>query len=391
MSQKTTCHYEFLEDSEKYISVFQGGTRSGKTYNIMLWLICHLRGTPRVRAEVVRKTLPSMHTSVIADFKEIMINNGWFDDRHYSKKFLLYEFQNGSTIQFISCDDPQKKRGSKRDILYINEANELEFDDFFQLSIRTTEKIILDFNPSDQHHWIYDDVITRPDAELHKSSYLDNPFLPEQTIKGIEHYQGDSFLWSVFGLGERSVNHAQIFTEWHTLPHINHIDTGQVYIGMDFGYNDPTVIVLVKIYDKDIYIDEWCYQTHMIETDMIQSLKDLHAKIKISPPIYGDGSRPEIIESIRRAGFNIKQAKKGKNSILDGINLMKSRKIYITSRSINTIKEFKMYKFKEGKDGILDEPIDKFNHGIDAIRYALTPERITDTYKNSTLAYLGIK
>lgn len=389
MQLKTTIHFKQLEESDKRITIHQGGTRSAKTYNILIWYIHKLLQEENKTLTIVRKTMPSVVKTVFKDFVEICNNLNIYEPKCLNKKDWVYTIGN-NTVQFVGLDDPQKIRGAKRNYLFINEANELTYEDFFQLNIRTTEKIVLDYNPSDEFHWIYEQIITREDADFYKTTYKDNPFLEKSLVAEIERLKEvDLNYWRVYGLGERGFSKSQIFNTWYQIEDIYN-NTGQrsfIY-GLDLGYNDPTTLIQTRIHENNIYAKELLYRTMMTTKEIIEECKTLINKR--NSPIYIDNSRPEVIEEMRRAGLNAKPSFKGKNSIKDGIDLIKSRKLYITKDSINLNKELKMYKWKEDiNHNPTDIPVDVNNHCIDALRYSLSEIRLNK--HNTTKAFLGIK
>jgi phage terminase large subunit len=353
--------------SNKKIVVEQGGTRSGKTYNILLWIIFFYteKNTDKT-ITICRKSFPSLRASVMRDFFEILRQHQLYQEEYHNKSNHEY-YLNGNLVEFISLDQPQKIRGRKRNLLYVNEANELFFEDWQQLIFRTDGKIILDYNPSDTFHWIYDKVIPRDDCEFHQTTYLDNPFL-DQTIKDeIERLKDtDEDYWRVYGLGERGSSRATIFQFG-----IAEAPKGKlVSIGMDFGFtNDPTAIVKVFQDGSDLYIQELLYHTNLTNQDISEKLTEMG--LTRYDEIWADSAEPKSIEELHRMGWNIKPTAKGSDSVMAGIDILKRHKLYVTKESKNTIKEMQNYKWQEDKNGnLLNKPIDTFNHAIDATRYA---------------------
>jgi len=290
----------------------------------------------------------------------------------YSEKFHnksnseYYLF--GNLVEFVSLDQPQKIRGRKRDLLFINEGNELFFEDWQQLVFRTRERIVLDFNPSDEYHWIYDKVLTRDDCEFHRTTYLDNPFIEESIKLEIERLRDtDEQYWQIYGLGERAASRSTVFryNEVNNIPE----DAELVAYGMDFGYtNDPTTLVSVYTKDHNLYVKEHLYRTAMTTSDIHKFLLSEELEPK---PIYADSAEPRLIAELRRMGHNIFPSLKGRDSVNAGIDLLKRYKINILSTSSNAIMEFRNYKWKEDKSGaLLNIPVDTFNHIIDPCRYA---------------------
>lgn len=367
MRIQTTDIYEMLENNvDKRLLLFQGSARSGKTYNILIWLVIHLLQSPNKTLSIVRKTLPALKGSVLRDLKEILETLEIYNPTDWKKQEGYYTLPNGSVIEFFSTDEEQKLRGRKRDILFINEGNELNRDEYVQLAIRTTEKIIIDYNPSDLYSFIYD-LIEEEDVFFHKSTYLENPFLTDEIIKEIESLKDkDDNLWRVFGLGERGVATNSVFSKYNVVEEIP--DGGEVFRSLDFGFNDPTAFIEVRKIDDSIYLKELIYTRGLTSTDISYKIKGLG--IDLTDDIWCDSARPEIIEDLKRERINAKSVKK--NTILHGIQLIKSHNVYIHKDSVNLIDEFQNYKWKTNKDGqILDVPEDKNNHAIDSVRYAL--------------------
>lgn len=365
---ETNIVYEHLLDNKKKIVVEQGGTRSGKTYNIILWIIFQYCTNNNGKiVTICRKTFPSLRATVLRDFISILQQHKVYSEKFHNKSNSEYHlFDN--LIEFISLDQPQKIRGRKRDLLFINEANELYFEDWQQLVFRTQDKIILDYNPSDEYHWIYDKVIPREDCAFFKTTYLDNPFVEDSIIKEIERLKDtDEQYWEVYGLGERSASRSTIFSyvEVNQIP----VDANLIAYGMDFGYtNDPTTLVSVYIDNHNLYIKEHLYRTQMTTNDINTFLKE---EKLLNNPIYADSAEPRLIGELRRMGHNIFPSIKGKDSVNAGIDLLKRYKIHILSSSNNAISEFRNYKWREDKTGMLvNIPEDKHNHIIDPCRYA---------------------
>lgn len=365
---KTNVVYQHLVNSDKKIVIEQGGTRSGKTYNIILWIIFEYctRNNDKV-ITICRKSFPSLRATVLRDFISILQANSLYSEKYHNKSNSEY-YLFGNLVEFISLDQPQKIRGRKRDLLFINEGNELFFEDWQQLVFRTQERIVLDFNPSDEYHWIYDKVIPREDCDFFKTTYLDNPFVEDSIIKEIERLRDtDEQYWQIYGLGERAASRSTIFkyTEVNIIPQ----EAELVAYGMDFGYtNDPTTFVSVYTQGLNLYVKEHLYKTQMTTQDINLFLK---AEELLGKPIYADNAEPRLISELRKMGHNIAPSIKGRDSINAGIDLLKRYKINVLSSSTNAISEFRNYKWKEDKAGMLiNTPEDKHNHIIDSCRYA---------------------
>lgn len=352
----------------------QGSARSSKTYNTLIWLILYCLDNAGTRLSIVRKTLPALKGSVLVDFKEILVKMNLYNQKRLNKSDLIYTFQNGSWVDFFSTDNEQKLRGRKRDILFVNEANELSYIEFEQLKMRTTRLSIIDYNPSfSDEHWICL-LNSEPKTYHFVSTYKDNPFLERTVIDEIESLKHkNENLWRIYGLGLQSVIEGLIFTNVKVIPRIPDLCKKRC-VGMDFGFtNDPTAIVEVGLVEseKALYIDEIVYRTQMLTTDIIKVLKSETPRHKI----ISESADPRLIQEIYRSGLNIHPVRKFQGSIDAGITKMQEYSIYITERSLNVIKEFKNYVYAKDKEGKLtNNPVDAFNHAVDAVRYVILNE-----------------
>ena len=372
MKKQAKPYYD-LKQSTKRICVLQGGTRSGKTYSILLGLIefAYKNKGKGLYITIARKTFPALRGTAMRDFFEILKKENLYDERLHNKSSSLYALY-GNYFEFISVDQPARVRGRKRDILFLNECNEFGFEEYTQLALRTTFKIIIDFNPSEQYHWLYTQIIDadRDDVDFYISTYKDNPFLEESTISEIERLKEvDENLYRVFGEGQRGVATETIFPVFNIIDSIPE-NASEIALGLDFGFSaDPTSLVKIYKHDLDLYIDELIYEKGLTNQDIAHKIKDLG--IDRSIEIYADSAEPKSIEEIfRMGGINIKPAKKGADSIRIGIDVLKRHKLNITKRSVNAIKEFRNYKWIKNKNNeITNKPIDAFNHAVDAVRY----------------------
>ena len=360
--------FEHLLDSKTKIVVEQGGTRSGKTFNILMYIIFHYCQSNKGKTiTICRKTFPAVRSSVMRDFFDILKTHNKYDEAYHNKSNSEYTLD-GNIVEFISVDQPQKIRGRKRDFLFINEGNELDFEDWQQLVFRTTEKIVIDYNPSDEYHWIYDKVLNRDDVEFYKTTYLDNKFLDPSIIKEIERLkETDEQYWQIYGLGEKGISKATIFN-YFEVPHIP-IDAELVSFGADAGYtNDPSTLVSVYKKDHNLYIKEHLYRTMMTTSDLSTHFKQEGVGRN---PIYFDAAEPRLIDELRRMGHNIQPSLKGRDPVNAGIDLLKRFTIHLVGSDDNLIMEFRNYKWVTDKTGKLtNTPVDKNNHLIDAVRYA---------------------
>ncbi len=354
------------------VMIEEGGSRSSKTYNILIWLIQKsLSDWDNKIIDICRKAFPSVRDTVMFDFFEILRRYNLYSENNHNKTENIYKIGN-NIFRFFGLDQEQKVRGRKRNIIFINEANELNPDDYKQLNQRTEELTIIDYNPSTEFGWYYD-IQTQDEVIVFHSTYKDNPFLPERIRKSIEAYkETDENYWRVFGLGIRGVSKTTIFSNWSLVDEFK--GEGELLYGMDFGFNNETALVRVLYHPKGIIVDELLYKSELTSDLMIEELNKLRDSglITYADTITGDSARPEVIQDIFKADYNIKGTRKGKDSVLRNINFLKKHKLYVTKRSINLIKELKSYKWKSDKDNrILDQPVKLNDHLIDALFYAL--------------------
>jgi len=360
----TTITFENLLGAQKRITHHVGGTRSGKTYAILQYLIVKALQEPQ-NITVVRRTVPSLKRSVIKDFKEIMQEIGIWSNESYNISDRVYSLSNGSLISFVNTDDAEKLRGVKSDILFIDEASEQHEESYFQLSIRTSGEIILAYNPTvSPYHFLRN----MDDVEIFKTTYRDNPYLPPAMVKEIEGLQKKNpKYWQIYGLGEYTVNEKAVFQNFQIVDEIPIHEL--VGFGLDFGFSqDPTALVAVHRHHDMLYVRELMYDRGLTTQDIIQKLKSLN--IGKTDEIWADSAEPRLIEEIYRSGFNIKPVKKGPDSIRFGLSVLQNFGLCIERSSTHLIDELYGYEWMQDKNGIvLDKPQDFNNHLIDALRY----------------------
>ena len=352
----------------KRIKVVQGGTSAGKTFGILPILIDRA-AKEKLEISVVSESIPHLRRGALKDFIKIMQETNRWITPNYNKSLLKYTFSNGSYIEFFSVDQPDKLRGARRDILYINEANNVDFESYQQLAIRTSKEVWVDYNPTHEF-WAHTELIPDKDSEFIILTYKDNEALSESIVTEIEKAKEKAKTssywenwWNVYGLGNIGSLEGVVFSNWSQIDKIPE-EARLIGYGCDFGYtNDPTAIVEVYTWNNKRILNEICYKTQMVNNDI--------AKILSSNIVtYADSAEPKSIEEIKRTGVYIKGVTKGKDSINFGIQIMQSQDYLITSNSTNVIKEFRYYCWDKDKNGkVLNKPIDKYNHAIDAIRY----------------------
>lgn len=344
----------------------QGSTRSGKTYSISQLLALYIPHKEKVTISVVSPSLPHLKRGARRDILQILEDAGIYSDEAFNKTDNVYHYPNGSYIEFFGAEDSGKVRGPGRDILYINEANLLPHSIYQQLALRTKQTIFLDFNPVDEASWVYD-VADKPGNKLIHSTYKNNPFLPKEQVQEIESLRdADENMWKVFGLGERGKSQEIIYTHWKQGPFR---DDSEIVYGLDFGYSVPTALIKVGFKDNQTYAHEMIYESRLTTSDLIERMKALD--IRKSDEIFCDAAEPKTIEELVRAGYNAKPAEK---DVYAGIQKVKSQPLTITPESINLIKEIRSYKWKTDKDGKVhpdESPVKMWDHGCDAMRYAI--------------------
>lgn len=379
MNVKASEIFDRNYSSPKRIVVNRGGTRSTKSYSICqilaIWLytgdICG-EFLPRGVASVVRKYRSTMDGTILRTFHDVLESMGISDVFKHDKTRKTFTYKT-RILEFIGADDEQKVRGSERDILYCNEANELQYrQEFFQLLIRTKKKIFIDFNPDDEDIWINTEIEQKrqhdkKDVDVIVSNYTHNPFLSKEIIQEIEYLKdNDPMFWQIYGLGEYGKIFGLVF-ERETAPFPE--ESKLVAYGLDFGFtNDPTALVEVRRLGDDIYIKQLIYETRLTNQDISARLEELG--ILKHEEIIADSAEPKSIEELRRMGWNVKPALKGKDSIKSSIDVLRRYNLYVTPDSPEVDKEFRTYKWKQDKTGkALNEPVDFNNHGIDGVRY----------------------
>jgi phage terminase large subunit len=368
MFKRTTSINKILSLKAR-IKIIQGGTSAGKTFGILPILIDKCAKEKGLEVSVVAETIPHLRRGALKDFLKIMRwTNRYFDDR-FNKTLLRYEFANGSSIEFFSADDASKLRGARRDILYINECNNVTFESYNELAIRTKREVYLDFNPANEF-WVHKELKDEPDTDFIILTYKDNEALDESIVTHIEKNRDKAATssywanwWRVYGLGEVGSLEGVVFNNWKEIDTIPK-EAKLIGIGLDFGYtNDPTAAIEIYNYNGTRIINELVYRTGMVNSDIAKILPS-------GVIIYADSSEPKSIEEIRRQGKTIKGVTKGADSINYGIDVMQRQDYLVTKQSTNLIKELRSYCWDVDKQGQrMRKPIDHYNHAIDALRY----------------------
>ena len=371
MFKRTTAINKILS-LKKRIKGIQGGTSAGKTFGILPVLINRAASTPNLEISVVAESIPHLKRGALKDFKKILVLTGRWFDKSFNRTDSKYEFPNGSYIEFFSADNDAKLRGARRDILYMNECNNMTFHAYTELASRTKKEVFLDWNPTAKF-WFHNELENDNDTDFIILTYKDNEACPQSAIDFINKAKekaNKSNFWNnwykVYGLGEIGSLDGVVFDNWQM---INELPTDAKYLGsgMDFGYtNDPTTLIDCYRYNGKIILNEVIYRTGLLNNDIAK----LSKQDDLRRFIYADAAEPKSIEEIKRNGIIIQSAAKGRDSINYGISLLQEHELQVTKSSTNLIKELRNYTWAKDKQGNkLNKPIDAFNHAIDAVRY----------------------
>jgi phage terminase large subunit len=366
MFYQTTATQKIVAMNQR-IRAVQGGTSASKTISIILYLIARAQTdkTPTLTS-IVSESFPHLKRGAIRDFLMIMEEHRYFQEARWNRTDYTYTFETGSKLEFFSADQPGKVRGPRRDRLFINEANNVPYEAFDQLEVRTKEFIFLDWNPTNEF-WYYDQVANRTDVQHLILTYKDNEALSKEIIDSIEQRKNRKGWWKVYGEGLLGEVEGKIYKGWEIIEEIPRFARLERY-GLDFGYsNDPSSVVAVYYYDGGYIWDEVLFakglsNKRIADTILAQENQCL---------VVADSAEPKSIDEIKSYGINIVGAEKGKDSVNAGIQLIQDQKICVTKRSINIIKEYRNFLWKTDKDGkILNVPEHEYSHSMDAGRYA---------------------
>jgi phage terminase large subunit len=366
-------------DSDKKIIINRGGARSSKSYSIMQLVTDRFFSIPGRQILIARKTSPALRRSCYRDAIRYMKRLGLYSEIQEEKALLAFHYKD-SLMQFVGLDDPEKIKSTGWNDIFMEEANEFDYEDFIVLSTRMSEadngvrnKLFMAFNPIDTFHWIKEKVIDsdRRDIQEIHSSYLDNPFLSDDYIQSLlDLEQQDPNYYRIYGLGEWGKLDNLIYPSWDLVEKIPE-NVDELFYGVDFGFNAPTAVLKIAVKDEEIWEEELLYETGLTNTDLIAEMKTLVPKRERGNKyLFCDSAEPDRIQELEEAGFTVIPSDK---KVKEGIDVVKRQKIHITRDSTNLIKEKRSYSWKtDRKTGrIIDEPV-KFNdHLMDAERYAI--------------------
>lgn len=369
MFQATSATHKVSRLSKR-IRAVPGGTSASKTVSILLYLIARAQSdTTKTITSVVSESFPHLKRGAIRDFLAIMQEHRYYDDKLWNKSDYTYTFETGSKIEFFSVDQPGKVRGPRRDRLFINEANNIPFESFEQLEVRTKEFIIMDWNPSNEF-WYYSDVKTkRDDVEELTLTYKDNEALDPAIVASIEARRNRPGWWKVYGEGQLGEIEGRIFTGWQIIDSIPHEARLERY-GVDFGYtNDPTAIIALYYYNGGYIVDEVLFAKELSNKQIAEVLLNQPKKAMI----IADSAEPKSIDELRMYQLNVQPTTKGPGSVLQRIQMAQDQQISVTKNSVNVIKEYRNYMWETDKDGRrLNEPEHLWSHSMDAFTYAMS-------------------
>lgn len=357
---------------KKRIRAVSGGTSASKTISILVWIIDYGQSTKNEIVTVVAESFPHLNLGAIRDFKSIMASSGYWDDSRWNESNHTYTFPGKTVLEFISFDKFGKAHGPRRDVLFINEANNLPYNIVDQLITRTRKIVWMDWNPSNEF-WFYTEMLgKRDDVDFITLTYKDNEALDEVTIHEIESHKDNAAWWTVYGLGQLGEVEGRIYTGWQIIDSIPH-EARLARRGLDFGYSvDPTVIVDIYEYNGGFIVDENTYQKGLSNKSIADILLAQDGRVLT----VADSAEPKSIQEIKDYGVNIIGATKGQGSVSQGISFVQAQKISVTSRSVKTIKAYRNYLNRKGNDGKFvnepDDTIHEWSNPMDAIRYGLS-------------------
>lgn len=356
---------------EKRIKVIQGGSSASKTISVLLLLIDRAQAqyNSQELTSVVSESIPHLKRGAMRDFKLIMQAHGYWKDSSWNATDSIYTFETGNQIEFFSTDNGDKLRGARRDWLFMNEANNIPFEAFEQLEIRTKKGIYIDYNPTNEF-WAHEQLIDkRADVDFIILTYKDNEALDPRIVEALEQRMNRKGWWQVYGLGQLGEVEGKIYRDWQIIDEIPH-EARLERRGLDFGYtNDPSSIVNIYYYNGGYILDEVCFNKGLSNKQIADILLEQEQQCLT----IADSAEPKSIDEIRSYGVLITGADKGKDSVSHGIQLVQDQKISVTKRSVNIIKEYRNYLWMTDKDGkVLNEPEHTYSHSMDAIRYGMT-------------------
>lgn len=375
--------YNSIDDYSNRIEVYYGGAGSGKSYGgtqkIYLKALKYKR-----KVLVIRKIQRTIKDSIFSVMLSHLHNSGLYEACRVSRSDLEIELPNGSIFLFKGLDDPEKIKSIDgiTDIV-IEEGTELTEDDFTQLNLRLRAlvdnlQIYIFFNPISKKNWVYDYFFVRElplNVKVVKTTYLDNKFLSDEYRQELERLKDrNPAYYRIYCLGEFATLDKLVFPAYTTkIISDNDIKGLPRWIGADWGYvNDPSAIVwgYIDTVNKKIYVSGEYVKKGMLNNEIAETMINLGLHKDKS---YGDSAEPKTIAELKRYGVNIEATVKGKDSIIHGIQWIQQYELVIDERCFKVREELDNYTWKKDKKTgeYVNEPVDTFNHTIDAIRYGL--------------------
>lgn len=371
-----------LAKLDKRIRAAAGGTSASKTISILLILIAKAQyaanDNQSLLISIVSESLPHLKRGVMRDFINIMEGHNYFKESNWNRTDFIYTFGPNVKIEFFGVDSPDKVRGPRRDILFMNEANNCPFESFEQLEVRTKQEIWLDWNPTNEF-WFYTEILPfrKDDLDFITLTYKDNESLDPNIVASIESRKHNKGWWNVYGLGQLGEVEGKIYKDWAIIDEIPHEARLERY-GLDFGYaNDPAALIALYYYNGGYIIDELLFRTHMSNrkvADFIINSENPNALV------IADSAEPKSIAEMQEYGVNIIGAQKGPGSRNQGIQYVQDQRVSVTKRSTNVIKAYRNYMWKTDRDGkIVEIPDHNLSDAMDAVRYAMETMRPNDS------------
>lgn len=364
----------------KRVRGIAGGTSASKTISILIWLIDYAQTTKGELLSVVSESFPHLKRGAMRDFINIMETQGYFDPNQWNKTDYIYTFPKGTRLEFFSADQPGKVRGPRRDILFVNEANNIPYETYTQLEVRTKKVIWCDWNPVNEFWW-YTEVTPTQDVDFLTLTYKDNEALDQSIVQAIESRRANKSWWQVYGLGQLGEVEGKIYRDWQVIDEIPHEARLERY-GLDFGYsNDPSAIVALYKYNGGYILDEICFKKGLTNKQLADILLNQPQSLVIA-----DSAEPKSIDEIMSYGVAIQPSKKGQGSVNQGISYVQDQRVSVTKRSLNILKEYRNYLWQTDKEGkIINVPEPGFDHAMDAVRYAIASTVPESSYNISKL------
>lgn len=364
MFNEVSILFQMNYESTADVVVNQGGTSSGKTYSILQVLFL-IAATQKNIITIAGQDIPNLKAGALRDAENIHQSSPMLANciKSYNKSDRVFYFTNGSIMEFKSYDNAQDAKSGKRDYLFVNEANGIGFDVYNELALRTKKRVYIDYNPNSEF-WVHENIIGKPNVQTIISDHRHNPFLPDKVREKIEALKDiDYELWKVYARGLTGKIVGLVFNNIFVC---DTIPQGAKFIakGLDFGFtNDETGCLDVYLQDGELWVDELLYETGLTNPDIAK-------RLNTKDEIIADSAEPKSIEELKRLGLRVEPAKKGADSIKNGIDILRRYKINVTRRSVNLRKEFNTYRWKVDQSGkALNIPVDFANHLIDPLRY----------------------